>query len=110
MIDLHYLRRVDPNVPIEESVGALADLVREGKVRHIGLSETSASRLRRAHVVHPIAAVQSEFSLFARDVLHNDEKATADEPGIGLVPLSPFGRGTVTPGSRLLDELAHEDA
>ncbi|WP_136055935.1 aldo/keto reductase [Microbacterium sp. K24] len=110
VIDLYYLHRVDPKVPIEESVGALADLVREGKVRHIGLSEASAPTLRRAHAVHPIAAVQSEFSLFARDMLHNDEKATADELGIGVVAFSPLGRGTLTSGIRSLDELAPEDA
>lgn len=110
VIDLYYLHRVDPNVPIEESVGTLADLVREGKVRHIGLSEASAPTLRRAHAVHPIAAVQSEFSLFARDMLHNDEKATADELGIGVVAFSPLGRGTLTSGIRSLDELAPEDA
>ncbi|MDQ0727255.1 aldo/keto reductase [Microbacterium sp. W4I20] len=110
VIDLYYLHRVDPNVPIEESVGALADLVREGKVRHIGLSEASGPTLRRAHAVHPIGAVQSEFSLFARDMLHNDEKATADELGIGVVAFSPLGRGTLTSGIRSLDELAPEDA
>lgn len=110
VIDLYYLHRVDPNVPIEESVGALADLVREGKVRHIGLSEASAPTLRRAYAVHPIAAVQSEFSLFARDMLRNDEKATADELGIGVVAFSPLGRGTLTSGIRSLDELAPEDA
>lgn len=110
VIDLYYLHRVDPKVPIEESVGALADLVREGKVRHIGLSEASAPTLRRAHAVHPIAALQSEFSLFARDMLHNDEKATADELGIGVVAFSPLGRGTLTSGIRSLDELAPDDA
>ncbi|MFS0895002.1 aldo/keto reductase [Microbacterium sp. 179-I 3D3 NHS] len=110
VIDLYYLHRVDPQVPIEESVGGLADLVRDGKVRHIGLSEASAPTLRRAQAVHPIAAVQSEFSLFARDMLHNDEKATADELGIGVVAFSPLGRGTLTSGIRSLDELAPEDA
>ncbi|MFB4354793.1 aldo/keto reductase [Microbacterium sp. LS_15] len=110
VIDLYYLHRVDPNVPIEESVGALAELVREGKVRHIGLSEASAPTLRRAHAVHPIAAVQSEFSLFARDMLRNDEKATADELGIGVVAFSPLGRGTLTDSIRSLDELDAGDA
>jgi aryl-alcohol dehydrogenase-like predicted oxidoreductase len=110
VIDLYYLHRVDPDVPIEESVGGLADLVREGKVRHIGLSEASAGTLRRAQAVHPIAAVQSEFSLFARDMLHNDEKATADELGIGVVGFSPLGRGTLTDGIRSLDELSPDDA
>lgn len=110
VIDLYYLHRVDPQVPIEESVGGLAELVREGKVRHIGLSEASAPTLRRAQAVHPIAAVQSEFSLFARDMLRNDEKATADELGIGVVAFSPLGRGTLTDGIRSLDDLSPDDA
>ncbi|GAB3631867.1 aldo/keto reductase [Microbacterium shaanxiense] len=110
VIDLYYLHRVDPAVPIEESVGGLAELVAEGKVRHIGLSEASAPTLRRAHAVHPIAAVQSEFSLFAQDMLRNGEKVTADELGIGVVAFSPLGRGTLTDGLRSLDELASDDA
>ncbi len=110
VIDLYYLHRVDPGVPIEESVGGLADLVREGKVRHIGLSEASAPTLRRAHAVHPVAAVQSEFSLFARDMLRNGEKQTADELGIGVVAFSPLGRGALTDGLRSLDDLAPDDA
>ncbi|GAA2011160.1 aldo/keto reductase [Microbacterium ulmi] len=110
VIDLYYLHRVDPAVPIEDSVGGLADLVREGKVRHIGLSEASAPTLRRAQAVHPIAAVQSEFSLFARDLLSNAEKATADELGIGVVAFSPLGRGVLTERIRSLDELAPDDA
>lgn len=97
-IDLYYLHRADPAVPIEDSVGAMADLVAAGKVRHIGLSEVAAPTLRRAHAVHPIAAVQSEFSLFSRDVLHNEEKATADELGIGFVAFSPLGRGVLHRG------------
>jgi aryl-alcohol dehydrogenase-like predicted oxidoreductase len=109
-IDLYYLHRVDPNVPIEESVGAMADLVAEGKVRHIGLSEASAATIRRAHAVHPLAAVQSEFSLFARDVLHNDELATMRELGIGLVAFSPLGRGVLTESVTSLDDLAPDDA
>ncbi|WP_309104759.1 aldo/keto reductase [Microbacterium sp.] len=108
--DLYDLHRADPNVPIEESVGAMAELVREGKVRHIGLSEASASTLRPAHAVHPAATVQSEVSLFARDILRNDENATADALGIGVVAFSPLGRGTLTSGIRSLDELAPEDA
>lgn len=110
VIDLYYLHRADPNVPIEDSVGAMADLVREGKVRHLGLSEVSASTMRRAHAVHPIAAVQSEFSLFSRDVLRNGEKATADELGIGFVAFSPLGRGVLSDGIRSLDDLAPDDA
>jgi len=109
-IDLYYLHRADPNVPIEESVGAMAELVAEGKVRHIGLSEVSPTTIRRAHAVHPLAAVQSEFSLFAQDVLHNDEFATLRELGIGLVAFSPLGRGVLTDGVRSLDDLAADDA
>ncbi|MEV0954024.1 aldo/keto reductase [Promicromonospora sp. NPDC050249] len=109
-IDLYYLHRVDPNVTIEESVGAMAELVTEGKVRHIGLSEASAATIRRAHAVHPLAAVQSEFSLFARDVLHNDELATMRELGIGLVAFSPLGRGVLTDGVTSLDDLDADDA
>ena len=110
VIDLYYLHRVDPKVPIEESVGAMAELVAEGKVRHIGLSEASESTIRRAHAVHPLAAVQSEFSLFSRDLLHNGEKAALDELGIGLVAFSPLGRGVLTNGVRSLDDLAPDDA
>ena len=110
VIDLYYLHRVDPEVPIEESVGAMADLVRAGKVRHIGLSEASESTIRRANAVHPLAAVQSEFSLFSRDVLHNGEKAAMDELGIGFVAFSPLGRGVLTGGIRSLDDLAPDDA
>jgi aryl-alcohol dehydrogenase-like predicted oxidoreductase len=110
VIDLYYLHRVDPQVPIEESVGAMAELVEAGKVRHIGLSEASAGTIRRAHAVHPLAAVQSEFSLFSRDVLSNGEKAVMDELGIGLVAFSPLGRGTLTSSVRSLDDLAPDDA
>ncbi|MFK0150802.1 aldo/keto reductase [Streptomyces sp. NPDC090499] len=91
-IDLYYQHRVDPNVPIEETVGALAELVAEGKVRHIGLSEASAETIRRANAVHPIAAVQTEYSLWSRDP--EDEVLPAcRELGIGFVPYSPLGRG-----------------
>jgi len=110
VIDLYYLHRVDPQVPIEDSVGAMSELVSEGKVRHLGLSEASAQTIRRAHAVHPLAAVQSEFSLFSRDVLHNGEKATMDELGIGFIAFSPLGRGTLTSGIRSLDDLAPDDA
>jgi len=110
VIDLYYLHRVDPNVPIEESVGAMAELVTAGKVRHIGLSEASVETIRRAHAVHPLTAVQSEFSLFSRDVLNNGEKAVMDELGIGFVAFSPLGRGTLTSGVRRLEDLAPEDA
>jgi len=110
VIDLYYLHRVDPQVPIEESVGAMSELVAEGKVRHIGLSEASAATIRRAHSVHPLAAVQSEFSLFARDVLHNGEKATMDELGIGFVAFSPLGRGFLTGAIRSTSDLDPDDA
>ncbi|WP_225829700.1 aldo/keto reductase [Streptomyces sp. NK08204] len=91
-IDLYYQHRVDPNVPIEETVGALAELVAEGKVRHIGLSEASAETIRRAHAVHPITAVQSEYSLWTRDV-EAEVLPACRELGIGFVPYSPLGRG-----------------
>lgn len=94
-IDLYYAHRVDPNIPIEETVGAMADLVREGKVRYLGLSETSASSLRKAHAVHPIAALQSEYSLLTRDV-ENGILHTTRELGISLIPYSPLARGLVT--------------
>jgi aryl-alcohol dehydrogenase-like predicted oxidoreductase len=94
-IDLFYLHRVDPQVPIEDTVGAMAELVREGKVRAIGLSETSAEILRRAHAVHPIAALQSEYSLWTRDPEGNILD-TCRELGIGFVPFSPLGRGFLT--------------
>ncbi|MEV5957153.1 aldo/keto reductase [Streptomyces sp. NPDC051987] len=91
-IDLYYQHRVDPNVPIEETVGALAELVAEGKIGHIGLSEASAETIRRAHAVHPITAVQTEYSLWTRDP--EDEVLPAcRELGIGFVPYSPLGRG-----------------
>ncbi|MEU1269457.1 aldo/keto reductase [Streptomyces sp. NPDC005799] len=91
-IDLYYQHRVDPNVPIEETVGALGELVAEGKVRFIGLSEASAQTIRRAHAVHPVTAVQSEYSLWSRDV-EADVLPACRELGIGFVPYSPLGRG-----------------
>lgn len=107
-IDLYYQHRVDPNVPIEETVGALAELVRAGKVRHIGLSEASAATIRRAAAVHPIAAVQTEYSLWSRDV--EDEVLPAcRELGIALVPYSPLGRGFLTGAIRSAEQLAPDD-
>ncbi|GAU64700.1 aldo/keto reductase [Streptomyces sp. NBRC 110611] len=94
-IDLYYQHRVDPDVPIEETVGAMAELVAAGKVRHLGLSEASAATLRRAHAVHPIAALQSEWSLWTRD-LEQEIVPVCRELGIGLVPFSPLGRGFLT--------------
>ena len=107
-IDLYYLHRVDPNVPIEETVGAMADLVGQGKVRHLGLSEVSPSTLRRAHAVHPITAVQTEYSLFTREP--EDELIPAlKDLGIGLVAYSPLGRGFLAGRFRRLDDLAPDD-
>jgi aryl-alcohol dehydrogenase-like predicted oxidoreductase len=108
VIDLYYLHRWDRQVPIEDSVGALADLVRAGKVRSIGLSEVSAATLRRAHAVHPTAAVQSEYSLWTR----NPEIAVlqaCQELGVALVAFSPLGRGFLTGGSKCADDLDPKD-
>jgi aryl-alcohol dehydrogenase-like predicted oxidoreductase len=94
-IDLYYQHRVDPNVPIEDTVGAMAELVHQGKVRHIGLSEAGAQTIRRAHAVHPITAVQSEYSLFSRDI-EDEVIPTLRDLSIGLVAYSPLGRGMLT--------------
>ncbi|HEX7753754.1 MAG TPA: aldo/keto reductase [Niabella sp.] len=94
-IDLYYAHRIDPNVPVEEMVGAMADLVKQGKVRYLGLSEASAASIRKAHAVHPIAALQSEYSLLSRDV-EGEILDTVRELGITLVPYSPLARGLVT--------------
>jgi aryl-alcohol dehydrogenase-like predicted oxidoreductase len=107
-VDLYYQHRVDPATPIEETVGALADLVREGKVRYIGLSEASAATIRRAASVHPIAAVQSEYSLFSRDI-EDDVIPMLRELGIALVAYSPLGRGFLSGTIRSLDALAPDD-
>ncbi|MEU2619366.1 aldo/keto reductase [Streptomyces sp. NPDC007157] len=107
-IDLYYPHRVDPDVPIEETVGALAELVAEGKVRHIGLSEASAETIRRAHAVHPITAVQSEYSLWTRDV-EAQVLPTCRELGIGFVPYSPLGRGFLAGRFTSPDELDEND-
>ncbi|QWP77631.1 aldo/keto reductase [Lysobacter sp. K5869] len=95
-IDLYYQHRVDPNVPIEDTVGAMADLVRQGKVRYLGLSEPSAQTLERAQAVHPITAVQSEYSLWTRDPETNGVLETCERLGVGFVPYSPLGRGFLT--------------
>ena len=95
VIDLYYQHRVDPKVPIEDTVGAMAELVEQGKVRHLGLSEASATSIRRAVTVHPIAALQSEWSLWTRD-LEGEVLGVAREHGIGIVPFSPLGRGFLT--------------
>lgn len=107
-IDLYYQHRVDRNVPIEETVGAMAELVRAGKVRHLGLSEASADTIRRAHKVHPITAVQTEYSLWTRDV-EAEVLPTCRELGIALVPYSPLGRGFLTGAIRDLSQLAIND-
>jgi aryl-alcohol dehydrogenase-like predicted oxidoreductase len=107
-IDLYYQHRVDPDVAIEETVGAMAELVEQGKVRHIGLSEASADTLRRAHAVHPITAVQIEYSLWSRDP-ENEIIPTCRELGIGFVPYSPLGRGFLSGTFTSTDELAPDD-
>ncbi|MBP2442787.1 aldo/keto reductase [Rhizobium leguminosarum] len=107
-IDLLYQHRVDPDVPIEDTVGVMAELVKEGKVRALGLSEAGSATIRRAHAVHPIAALQSEYSLWTRDP-EEDVLATCRELGIGFVPYSPLGRGFLTGAIRKVDDLAADD-
>lgn len=109
VIDLYYQHRVDPAVPIEDVVGAMAELVHEGKVKTLGLSEASAATIRRAHAVHPIAAVQSEYSLWSRDPETNGVFETCRELGIGFVPYSPLGRGMLTGAIRKADDLDAND-
>ena len=108
VIDLYYQHRVDPSVPIEDTVGAMAELVREGKVRALGLSEVSGATLRRAHAVHPIAAVQSEYSLWSRDP-EDEILAVCRELGVGFVPYSPLGRGLLTGTLGKPDALGADD-
>ena len=107
-IDLYYQHRVDPNTPIEETVGAMAELVVAGKVRHLGLSEASAETIRRAHAVHPIAAVQTEYSLWTRDV-EAEILPTLNELGIALVAYSPLGRGFLSGRFTSLEQLEQSD-
>jgi len=109
-IDLYYLHRVDPHVPIEDTMDALADLFMAGKIRYIGLSEASPETIRRAHVIHPITAVQSEYSLFARGPEHDGVLQTCRELGIGFVPYSPLGRGFLTGEITSVSDLAEDDA
>jgi len=110
-IDLYYMHRADPKVPIEKSVGAMAELVKEGKVRYLGLSEVSSSTLRRAHAVHPIAAVQVEYSPFTLDI--EDEKIgllrTCRELGVAIIPYSPLGRGLLTGQYKSPDDFEADD-
>ncbi len=107
-IDLYYQHRVDPNTPIEDTVGAMADLVKEGKVRYLGLSEAGPATLRRAHAVHPIAALQTEYSLWSRDP-EDELLALTRELGITFVAYSPLGRGFLTGAIKSPDDLAEDD-
>ena len=107
-IDLYYQHRVDPDTPIEDTVGAMAQLVKEGKIRYIGLSEASAQTLRRAAKVHPIAALQTEYSLWTRDP-EDGILATCRELGIGFVAYSPLGRGFLTGQFKRFDDLPEDD-
>ncbi|MCT9111181.1 aldo/keto reductase [Streptomyces mirabilis] len=107
-IDLYYQHRVDPNTPIEETIGALAELVAEGKVRHIGLSEAGLETIRRAHAVHPVAALQTEYSLWTRDV-ETEILPLLRELGIGFVPYSPLGHGLLTGQIRTVDDFTDDD-
>jgi aryl-alcohol dehydrogenase-like predicted oxidoreductase len=107
-VDLYYQHRIDPSIAIEETVGALSDLVREGKVKHIGLSEAAPETIRRAHAVHPIAAIQSEYSLWTRDP-EAEILPLVRELGIGFVAYSPLGRGFLTGQIRSLDQFGSDD-
>jgi aryl-alcohol dehydrogenase-like predicted oxidoreductase len=107
-IDLYYQHRVDPDTPIEETVGAMGDLVTEGKVRYLGLSEAAPETIRRAHAVHPISALQTEYSVWSRDP-EEEILPTLRELGIGFVPYSPLGRGFLTGALRSIDDLEESD-
>ena len=108
-IDLYYQHRVDPQVPIEDTVGAMSDLVSAGKVRHLGLSEAGPETIRRAHAVHPVTALQTEWSLWTRDVEENGVLETVRELGIGFVAYSPLGRGFLTGRFRRFEDLPEDD-
>jgi aryl-alcohol dehydrogenase-like predicted oxidoreductase len=108
VIDLYYQHRVDPKTPIEETVGAMAELVRQGKVRYLGLSEAAAATVRRAHKVHPISALQTEYSLWSRDP-EDEILPTVRELNVGFVPYSPLGRGFLAGRFRNLEDLAADD-
>jgi aryl-alcohol dehydrogenase-like predicted oxidoreductase len=108
-IDLYYQHRVDPKTPIEDTWGALAELVEAGKVRHLGISEAAPATIRRAHAVHPLAAVQTEYSLWTRDPEDDGVLATVRELGIGFVAYSPLGRGFLSGEIRSIDDLAEDD-
>jgi aryl-alcohol dehydrogenase-like predicted oxidoreductase len=107
-IDLYYQHRVDPETPIEDTVGAMADLVREGKVRHLGLSEAAPQTIRRAHAMHPITALQTEYSLWSREP-EDEILGVVRELGIGFVPYSPLGRGFLTGQIKSIDDLDPDD-
>jgi len=109
VIDLYYLHRIDPSVPVEETVGAMARLVEEGKVRHLGLSEASGTTIRRAHAIHPITALQSEYSLWSREVEENGVLTTVRELGIGFIPYAPLGRGFLTGAIRSPENFTADD-
>lgn len=108
-IDLYYQHRVDPSVPIEDTVGAMARLIEQGKVRFLGLSEAAPQTIRRAHAVHPITALQTEYSLWTRDVEHNGVLETVRELGIGFVPYSPLGRGFLSGAFKTPDDFEADD-
>jgi aryl-alcohol dehydrogenase-like predicted oxidoreductase len=108
-VDLYYQHRVDPSVPVEETWGALAELVAAGKVRHLGISEAAPATIRRAHQVHPVTALQTEWSLWSRDVEDDGVLATVRELGIGFVAYSPLGRGFLSGAIRSIDDLDEND-
>jgi aryl-alcohol dehydrogenase-like predicted oxidoreductase len=109
VIDLYYQHRVDPTVPIEETIGAMAELVTAGKVRHLGMSEAAPETLRRAVAVHPVTALQTEYSLWSRDPEDDGVLATARELGVGFVAYSPIGRGFLSGDIRSVDDLPEDD-
>lgn len=108
-IDLYYQHRIDPQVPVEDTVGAMARLVEQGKLRYLGLSEAAPETLRRAHAVHPISALQTEYSLWSREPEHDGVLATARELGVGFVPYAPLGRGFLTGAIRTPADFAPDD-
>ena len=108
VIDLYYLHRLDPQTPIEETVGAMSELVKEGKVRHLGLSEVSGETLKKAHAIHPISALQSEYSLWSTDI-EEVSIPTCNELGTTLVAYSPLGRGFLTGQIKTFEDLAEDD-
>ncbi|MBK9332021.1 MAG: aldo/keto reductase [Ignavibacteria bacterium] len=108
-VDLYYIHRIDPNTPIEETMGAMAELVSAGKIRYVGLSEASPETIRKAHAVHPVSALQTEYSLFERGVEENGILDTVNELGIGFVAYSPLGRGFLSGEIKSIDDLAADD-